>query len=71
MTEKTPDTETENMQTIGVRLPPDVVAEVDAMAERLTSRNFGSAVSRSHVARIALERGLAVLRREVDKADRK
>ncbi len=71
MTEKTSDTETENMQTIGVRLPPDVVAEVDAMAERLTSRNFGSAVSRSHVARIALERGLAVLRREVDKADRK
>jgi hypothetical protein len=69
-----PDLENANMTAdeapTSIRLAPDLLRRVDAMAERLGSLT-GIPVSRSAVLRLAVERGLDALESEHGKAKRK
>jgi predicted transcriptional regulator len=48
-----------------IRLDPDVASQLARLAEELTKRAAGARVTRSHVARMAVERGLPSLEKEL------
>jgi predicted transcriptional regulator len=48
-----------------IRLDPDVASQLVRIAEELTKRAAGAKVTRSHVARMAVERGLPALEKEL------
>ena len=48
-----------------IRLEPEMAARVVAVAKALSKRAAGAVVTRSHVARMAVERGLGPLEKEI------
>jgi hypothetical protein len=59
------------MTTAAVRLEQDQVEELDAIAERLSKRADGVPVSRSHVLRQVIAKGIQTYTRELDRDDAK
>ena len=51
--------------TVGVRLDPDIIARLDALAAALSERAAGAAINRSDAARLAIARGVDVLEAEI------
>ena len=54
-----------------VRLDPDQAAACDALAARLSKRAAGAHISRSHVLRQVIARGIEAFTRELDREDAK
>ena len=51
--------------TTGLRLDPDMLADLDALALLMMERSGGASVSQHEAARVALKRGIVVLRAEL------
>ncbi len=54
--------------SVAVRMPPELIERLDALAVKLSKRAAGAEVSRSDVTRLAVERGIAVLEAELARA---
>ena len=53
---------------LAVRLNPELLAKLDELAGLLSERAAGAEITRSEVARLALERGVEVLAAELGRA---
>lgn len=54
--------------SVAVRLSPELIAQLDKLAALMSERAAGAEISRSEVARLALERGVEGLTAELGKA---
>lgn len=54
-------------RALAVRLPDETIARLEAVAEKLSARAAGAKVARSEVMRMAMERGLTALEKELSR----
>lgn len=57
-------------RALAVRLPDETIARLEAVADQLSARAAGAKVARSEVMRMAMERGLASLEKELSRRQR-